>query len=107
MIWSMTGLEAMILGKPVIIVNPDRKNFDKFIPYLKNKAAAEANTVSSLSEYIGIYSNHQHPETKALIASGLKFSQIYIKKPDGRAAGRVCQALTVNPPSTTILAPVV
>lgn len=106
MVWSMTGLEAMMMKKPVIIVNPHGKNFDKYIPYLKNKAAIEANTLSSLSKYLGIYSNHQNPATKKLIAAGLKFSRAYIKKPDGQAADRVAQALAVKPPSMTMLAPV-
>lgn len=91
MIWSMTGLEAMMLKRPVIIVNPHKKNFDKYIPYLKNKAAVEANTSSSLSEYLDIYSNHQHLETKKLIALGLKFSEHYIRKPDGQVAQRIAQ----------------
>lgn len=106
MVWSMTGLEAMMLKKPVIIVNPHRKNFDKFIPYIKNKAAVEANSLSDLSEYLDIYCNQQNPKTKKLISSGLKFSQQYILKPDGLATERVCQALAVNPPSTIIFDPV-
>lgn len=106
MVWSMTGFEAMMLKRPVIIVNPHRKNFDKFIPYLKNQAAVEANTISSLFQNLDIYLNPQNSKTKQLIASGLKFSQHYIKTPDGQAANRVCQALAVKPPSTTMLAPV-
>ena len=89
MVWSMTGFEAMMLKRPVIIVNPHRKNFDKYIPYLKNKAAVEANTLSTLSKYLAIFSNHQNQKTKALIASGLQFARVYIRKPDSLAAQRV------------------
>lgn len=106
MVWSMTGLEAMMLKKPVIIVNPHQKNFDKFIPYLKNKAAIEAKTTSVLSKYLTIYSNSQNPKTKSLIAAGLQFSQHYIKQPDGQAAERIVQALAIKPPSTKTLTPV-
>jgi len=89
MVWSMTGLEAMMLKRPVIIVNPHKKDFDKYIPYLKNKAAVQSCTSLSLTKYLNIYTNHQHPKTKKLIALGLKFSENYIQKPDGKVAQRI------------------
>lgn len=89
MVWSMTGFEAMMLKKPVIIANPHRKDFDKYIPYLKNKAAVEANTESDLSHNLSIYTNHQNTKTKKLIVSGLNFAESYIMRPDGQAAKRI------------------
>jgi len=89
--WSMTGLEAMMLKKPVIIVNPHKKDYDKHIPYLKNKSVVQSHTISTLTKYLEIYTNHKHPKTKKLITQGLIFSGRYIQKNDGKVAQRICK----------------
>ena len=91
--WSMTGLEAMMLKKPVIIVNPHQKDYDKHIPYLKNKAVVQSYTSATLTEYLNIYTNPHHPKTKKLIKLGTKFSEYYIQKPDGQVAQRISKLI--------------
>lgn len=91
MVWSMTGIESMILRRPVMIINPHNKDFDKFIPYLKNKAAVQSDSIISLKNNLNIYLDPNHPKTKELINLGLKFTEYYVKKPDGNAAQRISQ----------------
>jgi len=90
MVWSMVGLEAMMLRRPVIIVNPRRKNFDRFIPYLKQKAAVEAVSLKDLEQYLRLYSDNKNKE---LISAGLKFSRTYIGNSDQSAADKLAKII--------------
>jgi|GEM_PF-2868323 UDP-N-acetylglucosamine 2-epimerase len=87
--WSMTGLEAMMLNKPVISLNPHSKDYDKYIPYIKNSAVAEANSAEELIKHLKILTNQDHLQTKALLKRGTQFTKKYIRPYDGQASQRI------------------
>jgi len=91
--WSMTGLEAMILNRPVMIVNPYLKNYDKFIPYVKNSAAIQVSSVKEATNSLQILIDQRHPQTKKLLQAGQIFSQYYVKKPDGKVSQKIANLI--------------
>lgn len=89
--WSMTGLEAMMLNRPVIVINPHNKDYNKFIPYLKAKAAIEANSVNKLTTLFKIYIQSDHHQTLKLLKTAKKFSKNYITPPNGKVSQKIAQ----------------
>jgi UDP-N-acetylglucosamine 2-epimerase len=94
--WSMTGLEAMMFNRPVVILNPYSKNYDQFIPYLKNSAASQATSVEGLIKNIKILSNKNHPQRLRQLNRAKKFTSRYIHEFDGKASQRIVQLIQKN-----------
>lgn len=87
--WSMTGLEAIMINRPVIIVNPSGKNYDKFIPYIAGGGVKETKNKNQLLALLKILVDKNHPETKAYLKTAKKFAANYIKIPDGKVCQRI------------------
>ncbi len=87
--WSMTGLEAIMINRPVIIVNPSGKNYDKFIPYIAGGGAKEVKNINQLFDLLKIYIDKDHPETKKYLMTAKKFAASYIEIPDGKVCQRI------------------
>ena len=91
--WSMTGLEAIMFNRPVVIVNPASKNYDQIIPYVSGKGAVEAKSQDQLVQLLKVLSNKNHPQTKKQLLQAKKFAGRYISLPDGKACQRVARLL--------------
>lgn len=91
MVWSMAGLEAMLSGRPVVIINPFHKDFDKFIPYLKQEAAIEANNAKNLKKLLSVCLDKKNAKTKKLIKSGYNFARSYINYSSQQASENIAQ----------------
>lgn len=91
--WSMTGLEATMFNRPVIVVNPTDKDYDQLIPYVKNEGAVLAKSTLKLIFWLKILTDHNHPQTKNQLRKAHKFAEYYIKSNDNQATKRITQAL--------------
>ena len=92
--WSMTGLEAMILDRPVIVINPHSKDYNKFIPYIKKKSAVEARSVKKLTTILKTYINPNNPQTRKLLKTAKLFSKNYIETPNGKVGEGIARFIT-------------
>lgn len=91
--WSMTGFEAIIMKKPVIVVNPTNKNYDRFIPYVSGGGAVKAASETELINYLDTLLDKNHPLTKERLKDASNFCQHYIKLPDKNISQRLEQIL--------------
>ncbi|MBI2075725.1 MAG: UDP-N-acetylglucosamine 2-epimerase [Candidatus Aenigmarchaeota archaeon] len=83
---STAGMEAILLGKPLIVVNLTGR--DDVVPYVKEKAA------------IGVYrAEDLEPAIRRALADGTKglntksFMKKYAYKNDGKASERICKLI--------------
>lgn len=91
--WSMTGLEAILFKRPVIVVNPTGKDYDRIIPYVRGQGAILARDKDELTKYLTILSDHNNPFTKQQLQNAEKFVQNYVQLPDGQVCRRITEFL--------------
>ncbi|MBU1085633.1 CDP-glycerol glycerophosphotransferase family protein, partial [Patescibacteria group bacterium] len=91
--WSMTIFEAIMMSKPVISINPHKKDYNHFLPVLGFGGAKEVNSLSELSKWLTTFLRKNHPKTKLQLEKAKKASQRFIKSPDGKVAQRVVDLL--------------
>lgn len=91
--WSMTGLEAIMLDRPVVAINPYSKDYNQFIPYIKAGAAVEANSTRELIAIFKTYLQPQHHKTQALLKKAKQFSSQYIKAPSGKVSQEIASLI--------------
>jgi len=91
--WSMTGFEAMVLGRPVVVINPTNKDYDEKIPYVKNGGAQLAKSTLVLSRILNLLiSNPQN--YKRWVDKGKIFVRQYIKPIDHQVGKRIIKLIT-------------
>lgn len=91
--WSMTGLEAIMLDRPIVIINPYAKDYNQFIPYLKAGVAKEANSTRELITIFKTYLQPHHPQTQALLTKARQFASQYIKTPTGKVSQEIASLI--------------
>jgi hypothetical protein len=87
--WSMTMFEAIMFNRPVICVNPFRKNYGKFLPILKEGGGIEVSSQSTLNRWLKILLDPEHPLTQKQLTLARSACAKFIKPPDGKVAKRV------------------
>src|SRR3989344_1906260 len=61
--WSFTIFEAIMLSRPVLIINPFKKNYGVFLPILDLKAGVEVHGVKEATDWMRILVDRNHPKT--------------------------------------------
>ena len=89
----MTGLEAILFNRPLVVLNLTNKNYDQIIPYVSSKAAVKATNFKKLTSQLKTLTNPNHPQTKKQIKTAHQFASHYIKPPDGLVCQRITQLL--------------
>jgi len=87
--WSMTGLEAMIFNRPVVIVNPTQKDYDRVIPYLAGGGALAAKNKAELAGQLQQLFHKHQPAIQAHLTTAKNFAAGYIRIPDGKVCQRI------------------
>jgi len=87
--WSMTGLEAMIFNRPVAIVNPTQKDYDRVIPYLAGGGALAAKNKAELAGQLQQLFHKHQPAIQAHLTTAKNFAAGYIRIPDGKVCQRI------------------
>jgi len=76
--WSMTIFEATVMNRPVISINPFKKDYGLFLPILKS-AAIEVNTQVQLKRWLKILKDSHKPQTKKLLQRAKQACAKFIK----------------------------
>jgi CDP-glycerol:poly(glycerophosphate) glycerophosphotransferase len=92
--WSMTIFESIMVNRPVISINPEKKDYNFFLPIIKPGGAIEVFSQKQLNHWLKILINPTHPQTKQQLAKAKKACIKFIKHPDGKAAQRVVKLLS-------------
>lgn len=91
--WSMTISEAIRMNRPVISINPFKKDYQAFLPIIKHGGAVEVHQKKALDQWLKILIDPNHPQTRTHLQKAKKASQKFIKPPDGKATQRVVELL--------------
>ena len=81
---STLGLEAMVLGRPVVVLNPSR-SFE-FVPYVREGAAP---VVYERSELVPVIRGLLGPERERFEKGRRRFVELYASAADGGSTKRV------------------
>lgn len=90
--WSMTGFESMVMKKPVLVINPTRKDYDEIIPYVKAGGAQLAKSTPQLKKILEQLTNNPKHYNQ-WVKSGQQFIKQYIKTPDHQVAQRISRLI--------------
>ena len=89
--WSMTIFEAIMMNRPVIVINPEKKDYNSFIPVLKPGGGIEVTNQKDLNYWLRILINPTHSKTKIQLKKAKQACTQFIKLPDGQVAQRVAK----------------
>lgn len=87
--WSLTIFEAIMFNRPVIVVNPFKKNYAKILPIIKMGGAKEVKTLSDLIYWLKIFSNHRSQKTQQQLLQAKIASRQFIHSSSADSAGQV------------------
>lgn len=91
--WSMTIFEAIIMNRPVIVINPENKDYNSFIPIIKPGGAVEVKTQAQLDHWLPILLNQNSIRTKKQLQKAKMACAKFIKSSDGKIAQRITSLL--------------
>ncbi len=91
--WSMTIFEAIMMNRPVIVINPFNKDYNYFIPCIKPGGAIEVKDQSQLDYWLPILINSNHSQTKKHLNKAKNVCAEFIRPPDGKATQRIIKLL--------------
>jgi len=84
--WSMTIFEATMMNRPVISINPFKKDYGFFLPILKSNVAIEVNTQTQLNHWLKIFLDLNHPQTKKQLRKAKQACADFIKPTTNKPA---------------------
>ncbi|PIP52063.1 hypothetical protein COX09_03705 [Candidatus Beckwithbacteria bacterium CG23_combo_of_CG06-09_8_20_14_all_47_9] len=87
--WSFTVFEAIMLNRPVIAINPFKKDYNYFLPIIKPGGAVEVTSKTELIRWLKILINSGDPKTKRQLLRARKASDRFIHYSEGEASGKV------------------
>lgn len=90
--WSMTLFEAVTLKKPVICINPYRKNYDFFLPVIKRGGGVEVTNQKQLDYWLKTFLRDRRL-VNGQVAKAQKAIAYFVRPPDGREIQRVLDLL--------------
>jgi len=90
--WSMTVFEAVTLNRPVICLNPFKKNYDFFLPVIKQGGAVEVTSQKELAYWLKVFLGDRQL-IKQQLTKAQKAIVDFIWPPDGQAVQRVLKLL--------------
>ena len=88
---STLGLEAMIIGKPVVVLLPEGTE-EGAVPYVQERSVFHATSSSRLIEAWYQYRDGS-PPWKNIMTDSRRFMERYACSADGRSAERISQAI--------------
>ena len=93
--WSMTVFEAIMMNRPVISINPEKKDYNYFLPILGLGGAKEVHSPQQLNQWLTLFLNSRHPQTKSQLTKAKTACSQFIKLPDGQVASRIVKLLSI------------
>jgi len=84
--WSMTIFEAIMMDRPVISINPFKKDYGFFLPILKSSAAVKVNTQAQLNHWLKILLDPNQSQTRTQLKKARKACSDFIKTPTAESA---------------------
>src|SRR3989344_3278184 len=91
--WSFTIFEAIMLTRPVLIINPFKKDYGIFLPILSAKAPIHVHDQIQAAKWLKILVDHNHPKTIKQLDEDKKIAQQYIHFSKGEASQKVVAML--------------
>jgi len=91
--WSFTIFEAIMLKRPILVINPFKKDYGIFLPILSSKAPIQVNDKKQATKWLKILVDHQHPKTIKQLNEDKRISEEYIHLSKGEASGKVIELL--------------
>lgn len=91
--WSMTIFEAIMMNKPVIVINPFNKDYNYFMPCIKPGGAIEVKNKFQLDYWLPILLNSNHYQTKKQLYRAKNVCTQFIQPPDGKVTKRIIDLL--------------
>ncbi len=90
--WSMTIFEAVTLRRPVICVNPFKKNYDFFLPVIKAGGGVEINNERQLKEQLKLFL-FEPKKTDEQLSRAESATAHFVRPRDGKEIQRVIKLL--------------
>ncbi len=91
--WSMTIFEAIMMSRPVISINPQKKDYHFLLPIIKHGGAVEVFNQKQLEHHLRTLINPSYLQTKKQLLKAQKACTRFIQTPDQKAAQRVADLL--------------
>lgn len=91
--WSFTIFEAIMINRPVIVINPFSKNYNNFLPLIGRGGAVETHDLKSLKHWLRVLINPKNPATKNQLTRARQASREFIHFSNGEASGKVVKLL--------------
>lgn len=91
--WSFTVFEAIMVNRPVIVINPFKKNYNNFLPIINRGGAVEVSDLRSLQRWLKILIDRRQPQTIKQLARARRGSEEFIHFSKGEASGTVVKLL--------------
>lgn len=88
MLYSMAGLEAMLLGRPVMNVTLEGEDVEHYIPYVTGGGAIGVKTESELAPALSLLLRDQ-ASYQTWVENGKRFVSRFIQLPDGKVSDRI------------------
>jgi len=91
--WSMTIFEAIMMNRPVIVINPLNKDYNYFLPCISSGGAVEVKDQFRLDRWLSILLKPDHSLTKKHLDQAKKACEKFIRPPDGQTTKRIIELL--------------
>ena len=91
--WSMTIFEAIMMRRPVIVINPQSKNYGSFNPIIKTGGAIEVKNQQDLNHWVKVLVNPNDWLAQNQLSKATKSCEEFIKSPDGKTAEQITSLL--------------
>lgn len=88
MIYSMAGLESLLLGRPVINVMFEGENVEHYLPYVTGKGAIGVYTEDELQTWVQKFLDDD-TVYRHWVQQGKDFVHRFIREPDGKVSDRI------------------
>ncbi|MEK7622419.1 MAG: hypothetical protein AAB430_00980 [Patescibacteria group bacterium] len=91
--WSMTVFEAIMMNRPVISVNPFKKDYGFFLPIIKDGGAVTVTNRRGLTKWLTILTDPNQPQTKQELQQAKQACARYITVHGGQAVDKILNLL--------------
>lgn len=91
--WSMTIFEAIMMNRPVISINPFKKDYGFFLPIIKDGGAVTVTTLGDLAKWLVILIDPNQPQTTMQLRRAKQACARFISVPGVQAVDKILSLL--------------